>query len=504
MSKVKKNILANLVGNVWTGLMSLAFVPLYIHFMGIEAYGLMGVFSALLGFFALFDMGLSSTLNREVARLSVKKDKAQEMCDLVRTLEIPYWGFGILVAVLVILASPVIGFHWVKVKALSPQTVRLAVMLMGLSIAFQWPIAFYSGGLMGLQRQVLLNGINMVVATFRGFGAVLVLWLVSATVEAFFIWQILIVAVQVSLLAYFLWKSLPPAPARPRYRPELLKNIWRFAAGMTTLAVTATILRQTDKIILSRLLTLEQFGYYSLASVGAMTLFRILGPIFESIYPQFTRLVESKDDAGVISLYHKSAQLVSALILSSALVISMFSRDLLLLWTRSPLTANNAHLVMSILMMGTALNCVIHVPYALQIAHGWTKLAFAVDSVSILLLVPLMILLTRWFGAPGAAWVWVLLNLGYVFVSVPIMHRRLIKDEKWAWYFQDLGPPLLVAVGMVLVGRLLISDAWPPFVLAASIGMLGLVTLVASACACNRLGAVAAMKSLVARMKSYA
>ena len=389
-------------------------------------------------------------------------------------------------------------------QALSQQSVRLAVMLMGLSIAFQWPIAFYSGGLMGLQRQVLLNGINMVVATFRGFGAVLVLWLVSATVEAFFIWQILVVALHVFLLAYFLWKSLPPASAAPRYRPELLKSIWRFAAGMTTLAVTATILRQTDKIILSRMLTLEQFGYYSLASVGAMTLFRILGPIFESIYPQFTRLVESKDGVGVICLYHKSAQLVSVLVISSALVISMFSRALLLLWTRNPQTADNAHLLMSILMMGTALNCVIHVPYALQIAHGWTKLAFAVDSVSIIVLVPLMILLTRWFGAPGAAWVWVLLNLGYVFVSVPIMHRRLIIEEKWAWYFQDLGPPLLVAAGVTVAGRILISDAWPPLVLGASIGMLGLITLVASACACNRLGTVAAIKSLAARMRSYA
>ena len=190
MSVLKKNIAANLGGNVWTSLMSLVFVPLYIRFMGIEAYGLLGIFTALLGLFALLDMGLSSTLNREMARLSVRKDKARDMRDLVRTLEIPYWLVGLVIAAIVVLASPLIAYHWVRVKDLSPSSVQTAVVLMGLCVAFQWPIGFYSGGLMGLQRQVLLNGINVAMATFRGVGAVLILWLVSPTVEAFFSWQI--------------------------------------------------------------------------------------------------------------------------------------------------------------------------------------------------------------------------------------------------------------------------------------------------------------------------
>jgi O-antigen/teichoic acid export membrane protein len=94
MTLLKKNIIANFGGNIWTGLMGLVFVPLYIRFMGIEAYGLVGVFAALLGVFALLDMGLSSMLNREMARLSAQKNKAQDMRDLLRTLEIPYWLVG--------------------------------------------------------------------------------------------------------------------------------------------------------------------------------------------------------------------------------------------------------------------------------------------------------------------------------------------------------------------------------------------------------------------------
>ena len=74
MSLIKKNILANFSGKAWQVLMSLAFVPLYIKFMGIESYGLVGIFASLLALFGLLDMGLSTTLNRELARFSALPD----------------------------------------------------------------------------------------------------------------------------------------------------------------------------------------------------------------------------------------------------------------------------------------------------------------------------------------------------------------------------------------------------------------------------------------------
>src|SRR6266702_3124936 len=182
--------------------MQLVFVPLYIHFLGIEAYGLIGIFATVLAVSALLDMGLTSTLNREMARLAAQRDKAQEMRDLVRTLEIPYWLVGVLISGIVITSSSLLAYRWVHCENVSPRTVQTAIMLMGVSVAFQWPLSFYSGGLMGLQRQVLLNGINVVMATFRGLGAVLILWLVSPTAEAFFSWQIVASVAHVGLIVY--------------------------------------------------------------------------------------------------------------------------------------------------------------------------------------------------------------------------------------------------------------------------------------------------------------
>jgi O-antigen/teichoic acid export membrane protein len=499
MTKLKKNIVANFGGSLWTGLMSLVFVPLYIRFMGIEAYGLVGVFTTLLSFFSLLDMGLSNTLNREMARLASQKIKKQEMRDLVRTLEIPYWAIGLLISIIVIVFSRFIAYRWVNAENISPKSIQTAVILMGFSVAFQWPISFYAGGLMGLQRQVLLNGINAVMATFRGLGAVMILWLVSPTVEAFFIWQLAVSVVNIGLIVFFLWRNLPITAKQPRFRPELLLNIWHFAAGVTGITVLVTILTQLDKIILSRMLSLKMFGYYTLAYVVAMTLYRFVGPVFSATYPQLTNLValDAKDE--ITKLYHKSAQLISVLVLPAAFVVALFSKEILLVWTQNPVTAEQTHYLVSILVVGTALNSLMNIPYALQLASGWTKLTFNINLFSVLLLTPLIILLTKWFGAVGAASIWVILNAGYALFYIPIMHRRLLRTEKWRWYFEDVGLPLFAAAVISVIGRCIINPDWPPLLLILSIVLVSGVTFLASACVANKLDVITRLKSLLVR-----
>ncbi len=204
--------------------MSLAFVPLYIHFMGIEAYGLVGIFLTIQAMFGLLDMGLSPTMNREMARLSVLPDSAQDMRNLVRTLEIIYWSVALFIGIIIIFAAPLIAYYWVRSGQLPTSTIQQAVTIMGLAIACQWPLSFYSGGLMGLQRQVLLNGITVTIATLRGVGAVLILWLVSPSIQAFFTWQILISLLNTITVAYYLWYSLPPSKTKATFQKRAVKQ----------------------------------------------------------------------------------------------------------------------------------------------------------------------------------------------------------------------------------------------------------------------------------------
>jgi O-antigen/teichoic acid export membrane protein len=459
MNLLKKNIVANFAGSTWQAFMSLIFIPLYIKFMGIESWGLIGIFATLQAAFGLLDMGLSSTLNREMARLSVLPNKEQEMRNLVRTLEMLYWGIAVFVGIAVAALSPFIAHHWVKAEQLSPKTIEQAVLIMGFVIALQMPVGFYSGGLMGLQKQVLLNTINVGISTLRGAGAVLILWLVSPTIQAFFLWQIVISIINTFFLAVFLWRRLPLSDNKTVFQKQLLKGIWRFTAGMSGITVLAVILTQLDKIILSKMLSLETFGYYTLASMVALSLGRISMPVFYSIYPRLTQLVSIDDQDGLKQLYHKSCQLIAVLILPIAIVIAFFSYEILFLWMRNPETANKTYLIVTILICGTAINGLMSIPYGLQLASGWTSLSVFKNVIAVILLVPLIIYMTKHYGATGAALAWFFLNVGYIFFEIPIMHRRLLRQEKWRWYLQDVCLPLSICLFVIGLGRMFMSDS---------------------------------------------
>ena len=115
MSLLKLNLAANFVGKGWAALMGIIFVPLFIEFMGIESYGLVGFFTMLQATLVLLDLGLTTTLNREIARYSALDEKSQHIRDLVRTLELVYWGLAICIGVLIFILAPFIATGWIRV-----------------------------------------------------------------------------------------------------------------------------------------------------------------------------------------------------------------------------------------------------------------------------------------------------------------------------------------------------------------------------------------------------
>jgi O-antigen/teichoic acid export membrane protein len=480
---LKTNILANVLGRGWSILMGLIFVPLYIKFLGIEAYGLIGFFVTLQGLFSVLDLGLSTTLNRELARASAHPEQAQQTRDLVRTLEVIYWGIAILIGAVVIALAPWIARHWLNAEGLSVHTVEQSIRLLGLIIAFQWPNSFYSGGLIGLQRQVLNNAITSVLATVRGAGAVLILWLISSTIEAYFRWQLVITMLGIVWLVLSVWFSLPQGNRSARFNTSLLQSVWHFAAGMTGSAIMVLLLAQTSMLILSVLLPLEKFGYYTLAGVVASASVFLAGPIFTAVFPRLSQIISLGNEKCLRDLYHKACQLVSVAVLPPVLVVAFFSFELLDIWTRNPVTAEHTHWIVSLLVIGSGLNGLMHLPYALQLAHGWTQLTFTANMIAALLLAPLTIALATHYGAIGAAVVWIILNTGYVLFGIPTMHRRLLRGEQWRWYTVDVGRPLAAALPVVALARWLLPGGISHVMTLLYLVSVSAITLIVTALA---------------------
>lgn len=433
--------------------MGLAFIPLYIRYLGMETYGLIGIFAILQAWLGLLDLGMRPALGREMARFTGGAHDAQSIRDLLRSVEVVGIAIAGAVALGIWAASGWLASDWLTTTKLPVEAVAKALAVMGVVTALQFIESIYVSSIVGLQRQVLQNLVTSLMATARGLGAVGVLVWVSPTVKAFFIWQGVISLSTAVLFAGVVYRTLPPASRPARFsRPELT-GIWRFAAGTMTITILSLLLTQTDKILLSRLLTLESFAHYTLAGVVAGALYLLVGPISAAFYPRFTELVTHGDEPALRAIYHQGAQLVTVLMGAAAVVLIMFGDRVLLLWTADPLLARQVAPLMAVLALGTLLNGMLWMPYQLQLAHGWTTLAIKINIVAVGMLVPAILWAVPKYGAIGAAWVWVALNTGYLVFGIYFMHRRLLPTDKWRWYRQDVFIPLATATGTALLCR---------------------------------------------------
>jgi O-antigen/teichoic acid export membrane protein len=454
---LKRNLIANYLGQGWTALMGLAFIPLYIKFLGIEAYGLIGLFAVLQAWLGLLDMGMTPALGREMARFSGGSHSNESIRDLLRSIETVSVSMAVLIAGGVALGANWIATDWLKADTLSIVVVAQAFTVMGLMTALRFVEGVYRSAIVGLQRHVLFNGVISAMATLRSLGAVGILQWISPTLEAFVLWQGVVSIATLVVLVATTYSCLPKGKRRGRFSAEALRGVWRFAGGMVCITILALLLTQVDKILLSRLLTLTEFGVYTLASTVAGGLHVLISPIAQSFYPKFCELHARGDTTALANNYHKAAQLVSVMAGSAAIVLIFFAKTFLLLWTQDAELSDRVDVLLSLLVLGNMLNGLMWIPYQAQLAHGWTSLTAKINMLAVLLIVPGILWAVPRHGAEGAAWVWVALNAGYCFIAVQFMYRRILIGEKWHWYRQDVLMPL-VAAGLS-VG--LIKYLWP-------------------------------------------
>ena len=461
-------------------LVQLACVPLYIRFLGVEAYGLIGFYLMLQAILQVLDLGLSPTMNREMARYSVQPEKADEARDLVRTLELGYWLIGLMIGLVLVIVSPWLATHWIKASSIPVLSVRHALMLMGVLAAFQWPVSFYQGGLIGLREQVLFNVFRIIAVTVSNGGAVLVLWIISPTIQAFFLWLVVTNAIMLVCWTAFLWKRLPAGTRSPLFDLGLLRNIGRFAAGMSGIAAFSLVLGQADKVILSKVLSLKVFSYYTIAGMFGVGLVMIVSSVFNTSYPRFSALVARGDERELIRIYHGATQLMAVLLLPLATEIAMFSSDILQLWTRNSEVARNGGPIATLLVIGYAINGLMNLPYALQLAYGWTGIGLKITVFMSVIMVPALWFAAVHYGPVGAACVFAGLQAANMLIGLPLTHRRLLCHELTRWLLQDVGPPLAVSVLIVGLARMVMSNQLSPL---AVLSILLAVLLIAMAAA---------------------
>lgn len=430
-------------------LVGVVFVPLYVKYIGIESYGLVAFYGTLVGSLTILDMGLSTAVSRQIAILNTQDGKEQEMRNLFLSVELIYWSVAIIIGVLIIFFAEPIAIHWINSKDLSIASIKNAVMLMGVMFAFQWPMSFYNGVMIGLERQVANALITISLSIIKAVGVIAILHFVSATVESYFIWQTVSTLAFILLVQVVARKALPGKGLAMKFSARSLKSIWKFTAGMAGISIITFFLSQVDKIVVSKIVLLEYVGYYTLAFTVASLLTQIISPLQPVVFPRFSALVAKSDTQGIKELYHRSCRWVSIIVIPTGLGMIVFAKDILLLWTHDLVLAEKTYVVLQFFAIGSVCNALMWMPYFYMLAKGITKFSFYQNLIAAIVLVPLLFWWTNRYGIEGASLVWLCVNAGYIFISIPLIHSWYMKGELMRWYKDDFLSIAIVAGCMV-------------------------------------------------------
>jgi O-antigen/teichoic acid export membrane protein len=227
---------------------------------------------------------------------------------------------------------------------------------------------------------------------------------------------------------------------------KALREVSRLMGSLAAVGLLTFLLTQTDRVLLSRLLPLADFGRYMLAATLAYGINRLAAPINIAVQPRFSELVALDQIDRLKRFYHASNQVVAVAIVPASVVLVVFAPDVLRLWTGSDDIARAAAPILALLAAGYGINATMTLAWGLQVAYGQTRFGLVQSIVSVLIAVPSIAWAALHFGATGAASVWLLLNLGYFAITMPLIHRRILRGELAAWYLRDVAPITIASV----------------------------------------------------------
>ena len=422
---LKKNIVANYAGMGVVALAPVLALPWYLAALGSKQFGLIAFVIMLQAVLGLFDAGMSQALVREiVVRLDTTERGQRSTAALLFGFERIYWLFAMCASCIALLLANSIATYWLKLGDTPAELGRGAIYGAAAIFAAQFPGSIYRSLLVGAQAQVKLSSLMFGGALLRHVGGVVVVTMLP-TLTAYLIWQTTVALLETLMRARLAWATVGIKRNQVGWEIKELLPAWKLVISMSGSVSLGALTVQMDKIVLSRMVSIEQFGYYVIASTVGVGVLQLIYPLLQAILPRAVQL--RKDPFTLRSLYVKTFRLISLMIVLGGLVFSISGERLLLFWLGDAQVVEAVYSVLSILLIGTAFNALYNIGYINWIANDKIYCVFQVNALGLALSVALIPPLVKCHGMMGAAFGWVAMNLVGLLLSLEWLKRE--QDE---------------------------------------------------------------------------
>jgi O-antigen/teichoic acid export membrane protein len=424
VSKVGRNTAWNLMGQVAPALAAVFTVPILIHGLGTERFGVLTLIWLVVGYFSIFDLGLGRALTQLLAE-RLGRDDHESIPPLVWTALGLMACLGLVGTAVAAALAPDLQ-HGLKMPlALRGETLE-AIYLLALSV----PLVVSTTGLRGVlearQRFDMANVVRLASGVFTYVGPVLTLAFSRSLVPI----TIVLLAGRAATWAAYLamcLRELPELRRRLAFDPTYVKPLLRVGGWMTVSNIVGPFLVYLDRFLIATIIGAAAVAYYvtpfEIVTRLLMVPWAFAGVLFPLIASTFAPNPERS-----ARLFSRGIRLIFLTLFPFVLCAIAFAHEGLALWVGETFAAHSDN-VLRWLALGVFMNGIVQVPFATIQAAGRPDLTARIHLVELPLYVPTLWWMAHRWGIDGAAVAWMLRG-GLDLVVQFMVARRLLPARR--------------------------------------------------------------------------
>lgn len=442
-----RNVIYNFAGQAVPMLTAVIAIPFLIHGLGTARFGVLTLAWMVIGYFSLFDLGLSRALTQVVAK-KLGEGREAEIPALVWTSLALMGGLGVLGGMMAGLMSPWLVSSVLKIPFDLQTETRISFYLLALSI----PVVILTAGLTGilsaLQRFDILNAIRIPLGVFNFLGPLLVL---PFSQHLFWVILVLVLGRGVSLTIY-LYYCLRVMPALREHRAwhwVAVKPLLHFGGWMTVSNVIGPLMVYMDRFLIGAVASVTAVAYYAAPYEIATKLWVVPTAVVGVLFPAFAAHY-ADDKAHVFSLLATAMKYTFLLLFPAVFILVGFAPEGLSLWLGASFARHSTG-VLQWLAVGVLVNSLAMLPSSMIQGIGRPDLTARLH----LLELPLYAVALWWslkiYGIEGAAFVWVLrVSVDLFFLS--FLANHFLPGNKAVFYRMSFVLTLALVLLFVVAG----------------------------------------------------
>lgn len=367
MSRVKKNIIYNLIGQLIVLLLSFVSVK-HIHGqLGADVLGII-FFTSMINLLVaeVLQTGVATTTVREVSS-HFESDK-KYVRDYLRTGASFYWGCFFLVTLVILYAAPLFVEHWITLGELDKDTAVHILRVLGVASLVVLPRWHYVNMLRGIERMDWTAIIDVLTTALQHAGTIFLIiqgYGVEIVVYWFGICYVARIGIYILVCLFFFEVSM----MIPGFKFYVLKRNSKYISRLIFSTAISAVLRQFDKIVLSKLLPIGAVGYYGFLNSGLSKTRIITSSVGQAIFPSLSKMFERGEKEEMLKTYDKVQDLVvfsTVPLFASAIYAGLPGLSFIF----DMETASELFSPFLFLCLGLYLNSVLTIPHIFTLACG--------------------------------------------------------------------------------------------------------------------------------------